>query len=370
MDPNFKPQQNNNVPGSDNPRPVAPEVVVPQQTENQPTTAPQPSTEPSQFQPPASAAPSPQPSFGNDVAAPQNSVSSAAAPEPYISNPFLTSVDGLIKILKVNPVSSLLVSLYWLVVYIVFLFLIGALFALSPVVGAIVSLVVGVFLLPALIGMLYVIGAASLRDETVGVNRAFGRAIGKLIPIIVLGILSTIMVAIGFVLLIIPGLYLLGRLALAPVALFEEDLGPIAAIKRSFELTKGHVLEVLGAYFAGAVMGGGGLLSMATAIAPVVGRYQGLKFLKESGTPKPKVHWLNWFLPLIVILLTGAYLAFVAFAINQGMNEAQNDPFNTTSEQQIQTQDLFDSQQLQDQPLDSEPLDTTQPGLDSELMTN
>jgi Membrane domain of glycerophosphoryl diester phosphodiesterase len=58
-------------------------------------------------------------------------------------------------------------------------------------------------------------------------------------------LLSGLVVVLGCILLIIPGIYLLVRLALTePIAVCEHISGP-AAIRRSFELTKGHFWQIV-----------------------------------------------------------------------------------------------------------------------------
>ncbi|PJE73853.1 MAG: hypothetical protein COV01_03365 [Candidatus Taylorbacteria bacterium CG10_big_fil_rev_8_21_14_0_10_41_48] len=64
-------------------------------------------------------------------------------------------------------------------------------------------------------------------------------------------ILVSLMQGIGIVLLIIPGLILLARLALFSFALIDEDLLPIDSIKRSWELTKGRFWQM---FFAGVII--------------------------------------------------------------------------------------------------------------------
>jgi hypothetical protein len=60
-------------------------------------------------------------------------------------------------------------------------------------------------------------------------------------------LLSAIMLGIGFVLFIVPCLYLFGRLAtLAPVVVAENRRNPIEAIARSFAVTRGKGWAVLG----------------------------------------------------------------------------------------------------------------------------
>lgn len=60
-------------------------------------------------------------------------------------------------------------------------------------------------------------------------------------------LLSGLIVGTGFLLLIVPGLYLFGRLSVVtPVVVAEGQRNPIAAISRSFELTQGNGWAILG----------------------------------------------------------------------------------------------------------------------------
>jgi hypothetical protein len=117
----------------------------------------------------------------------------------------------------------------------------------------------------------------------------------------------------GLVLLIIPGFYLIGRLALVPLVTVLENLSLAGALKRSWSLTRGHAVEMIGAIFAGAVLGNG-LLGQLTVTSSLYGRYSQLKELGPDG--KPPVHWLNWFLVLFVPLFIAGIVAlqFVAAA--------------------------------------------------------
>lgn len=59
------------------------------------------------------------------------------------------------------------------------------------------------------------------------------------------------MFIVGAVLFVIPGFYLILRASMVPLVIADEGLGPVGAIKRSFELTKGREFEIglLGAMF-------------------------------------------------------------------------------------------------------------------------
>lgn len=103
-------------------------------------------------------------------------------------------------------------------------------------------------LLNGLIGMIGALAILLLlfaRDISVG--GAIAAALALLPSYFIAALLSSVAIGIGFVLLIVPGLYLLGRLGpLNAVVAAETHRNPIAAIKRCLELTKGHGWAVVG----------------------------------------------------------------------------------------------------------------------------
>ena len=86
-------------------------------------------------------------------------------------------------------------------------------------------------------------------DKT-GVRPSLGQAIAaaapRMLPLILASILFTIIVYAGMILLFIPGLFLLTLLWVTVPAVVMEGLGPIAALKRSANLTKGYRWRVFG----------------------------------------------------------------------------------------------------------------------------
>jgi uncharacterized membrane protein len=68
----------------------------------------------------------------------------------------------------------------------------------------------------------------------------------RLIIVLIGGLITGILLIIGFILFIIPGIYLAIRLRLVIPAIMVEDCGPIEALRRSFSLTKGHTWTVFG----------------------------------------------------------------------------------------------------------------------------
>lgn len=82
------------------------------------------------------------------------------------------------------------------------------------------------------------------RDETVG--DLFSAAAPYILPLIGFGILFGIGVAIGFILIVIPGLILLTFWSVGAPAIVVEGIGPIDAFGRSWRLVRGSAWSVFG----------------------------------------------------------------------------------------------------------------------------
>lgn len=102
-------------------------------------------------------------------------------------------------------------------------------------------------------------GAAMLRlvfarDSTVGAALTFALL---LLPFyFLLQLFGGLMIGFGFLLLIVPGLYLIGRLSPATALMVAENRrNPFDAIGRSFAITKGHGWAVFGIVFIVAIVG-------------------------------------------------------------------------------------------------------------------
>ncbi len=83
------------------------------------------------------------------------------------------------------------------------------------------------------------------RDQTVG--DLFSAASPFILPLIGFGILFGIGVAIGFILIVIPGLILLTFWSVGAPAIVVEGVGPIDAFGRSWRLVRGQAWPVFGA---------------------------------------------------------------------------------------------------------------------------
>jgi len=80
-----------------------------------------------------------------------------------------------------------------------------------------------------------------------GINESYRWGLSKIPKLSLAEILSWILTLIGFVLLIVPGfIFSLAFTVVAPVAIFEKG-SAVDALRRSWQLTKGHRWNILGA---------------------------------------------------------------------------------------------------------------------------
>jgi hypothetical protein len=114
-----------------------------------------------------------------------------------------------------------------------------ALIGLALLMGLALLAVTAIVLVPfiiALVGIGVILGTGAGRGASDGGALA---AVG-LVLLILLGMMM------AFVVLLVPAVYLLARWIAAVPALVAEQLGPVAALRRSWRLTKGHVWRSVG----------------------------------------------------------------------------------------------------------------------------
>lgn len=138
-----------------------------------------------------------------------------------------------------------------------------------------------------LVGTAAMLRLVLTRGGTVGGALMFGL---MLLPFyFLLSLLSSLIVGIGFILLIVPGLYLLGRvMPAAPVMVAENQRNPITALSRSFELTEGKGWAVFGLIFivgiVGAIAIGVSDAIVGIVLAMAAGRELGILLTTILGT--------------------------------------------------------------------------------------
>lgn len=260
-------------------------------------------------------------------------------PVPYSSNPFRPLLDTLGKSLTINGIAALELSVLLVVVGIVLyalaiggLALINSLHAAGIVIDVLLYLALAWFVLAVVAGFIKL-----LEDSSQGVSGSwkayFGAGRPYALRLLGLAIVSAVGLTVAFVILVIPGVYLLGRWSLAAYVMVQENLGVFAALRRSWRLSRGHVWEVLGSLMAGALLGSNGLLAGLVGPSALVGRLEQLRDLEAGKVSKPKLHWLNWAMPLLLIVLFGAPFALAFWAGSSNVQTQQNTTFDQLYQQ-------------------------------------
>jgi hypothetical protein len=147
-----------------------------------------------------------------------------------------------------------------------------------------------------------------LRGQRASLDECVRRGIALILPVIGVAIVMTLVIFVGFILLVIPGLIFATMLWVAiPVAVVERP-GVIASLKRSATLTKGHRWRILGilvllglisaalgalvgfvlplsSIFTIAAIGNWVVQAFTTALGAVIAAvsYHGLRVSKEGG---------------------------------------------------------------------------------------
>jgi len=89
------------------------------------------------------------------------------------------------------------------------------------------------------------------RGEKINIKAFVHAKLMTILNFFVLMILLTIILSIGYTLLIIPGIILSIMLGQAPFLVIDRDMGPIDAIKESIKMTSGHKMDIFLGTFIG-----------------------------------------------------------------------------------------------------------------------
>jgi hypothetical protein len=111
----------------------------------------------------------------------------------------------------------------------------------------------------AIYGFLYLVAARAVAQEVSeprGETSVTSAAVRLYLPWLVTISLIYVGVFLGLVLLIIPGIWLGVSLVMATQVIAVEEVGPVGAIKRSFELVRGNWWETLGFLLLVGLIGG------------------------------------------------------------------------------------------------------------------
>ena len=86
----------------------------------------------------------------------------------------------------------------------------------------------------------------AMRDEALEIEGVVQGFRTNYVHIILAHLITTALVALGFLFLIVPGIILACRLAFVSYLVMDKGLEPIAAIEKSWEMTRGHGWRIFG----------------------------------------------------------------------------------------------------------------------------
>jgi hypothetical protein len=91
-------------------------------------------------------------------------------------------------------------------------------------------------------------------------------ALRRIIPFVALGIVTAVLMVLGFFALVIPGLVIAVSLSIAPAGFWAEGIGPFAAVRRAWVLVSGLRWKVFGILFVAVIL----QVAFALVIAPLL----------------------------------------------------------------------------------------------------
>lgn len=125
-----------------------------------------------------------------------------------------------------------------------------------------------------MIGSIAILLLLFARGITVGA--AIAAALALLPAYFIASLLGSVAIGFGIMLLLVPGLYLIGRLGpLNAVVVAETHRNPIAALRRCWDLTRGHGWAILGLILIVAIA--------ATIVVVVASNLLGIVFVLAAG---------------------------------------------------------------------------------------
>lgn len=85
-----------------------------------------------------------------------------------------------------------------------------------------------------------------MRDDEADLILLFDGFKTKYLNIVLANLIVMALVLIGFMMLVIPGIIILCRLAFVPYLVMDKKLEPMKAVEKSWELTRGHGWQIFG----------------------------------------------------------------------------------------------------------------------------
>ena len=112
---------------------------------------------------------------------------------------------------------------------------------------------------------------SELAGEPLGARSASSQALARLFTLVVAGVIAMVLVTVGLVALIIPGLWLAGVFSMVSAVIALEGLGPVQALRRSFTLVRGRWWPTVGFILLVGLFGSVAAQLVQLVALPIVG---------------------------------------------------------------------------------------------------
>jgi len=161
--------------------------------------------------------------------------------------------------------------------------------AIMPLVGTILGgfFIIGVIgMILGLIahGMTVAMAREALDTGSTSINSGLSIAAGRLGELVVASILVGIIVFVGFMLLVIPGLIAAFFLMFTFVSVIVDNAGPVGAMKKSYETVRANMNDSIVFFFAMIAVGVIFIVANAVLIViPVLGQLMGMALMGVFG---------------------------------------------------------------------------------------
>jgi hypothetical protein len=253
-----------------------------------------------------------------------------AAVSDYVSNPFTVFINSF-RSLGTNITTLLALLGLVLASFLAYFIVIIVAGLIAGDSEAAAPLVLVVLLIPGIVWVAvlsiaytkYAIMTAN--QQTLSLRQALSIGWQKAAGMIGLGVLSGLIIIVGLVLLVIPGLVAIYWLLFAPYVYVDQEVSITEAMKRSRQLVKGKLAEIGGLLGANLIFGLPGWIPFIGSLYQLIYspvsqiamayRYNSARQLDESKQAKPPTDPANYWAIAIAILVPATIVIFIAAGI-------------------------------------------------------
>jgi len=105
-----------------------------------------------------------------------------------------------------------------------------------------------------------------MRNEKIDIKEMFDGFKNNYLNIILANLLTFAIVGLGFIFLIIPGIILACRLVFVPYLVMDKKLEPVAAVEKSWDMTRGYGWKIFGMAMLAILIVIGGLICLFVGV--------------------------------------------------------------------------------------------------------